>query len=165
MSETVTERRKEVPPIHRENSQELEERSSTSAAEDVFEMKSLARELADRLAGQGATANKLRVAAVADAIGISWNRALEFLSGKARRVDAWEKEYAKRRIAELRAAERRRLENEYLDWLVAAPVEHRGPVLDRLEQALRVARGVASPMALQASSVDRSGQSREAGDE
>jgi hypothetical protein len=159
-TETVTWKAKEVSLIHREKSPELEERSSMSAAEDVLEMKSLARELADRLAGQGAAANKLRVNAVATEIGVSWNRALEFLSGKARRVDAWEKENAKRRIAELKDAERRQHENQYLDWLVSAPADERGPLLDRLEQALRVARGEAGPVALQEASVDHD-QSRE----
>jgi hypothetical protein len=125
-----------------------------SAADDVYEMKTLATELADRLAGQGASANKARVAAVSREIGVGWNRALEFLSGKARRVDAWEKEHAKRRIAELRDAERRRLENEYLDWLVASAPERRGAMLDRLEQALRVARGGDSAVAVSEASED-----------
>lgn len=121
-----------------------------SAADDVFEMKSLASELADRLAGQGSA--KARIATVSKEIGVSWNRALEFLSGKARRVDAWEKEHAKRRIAELRDAARRRLENEYLDWLVASAPEHRGPMLDRLEQVLRSARGADGAVAVLPSS-------------
>jgi hypothetical protein len=132
-----------------------------SAADDVFEMKTLASELADRLAGQGA-ASKSRIATVSKEIGVSWNRALEFLSGKARRVDAWEKEHAKRRIAELRDAERRRLENDYLHWLVASAPEHRGPMLDRLELVLRNARGGASPVALHEAAEDHD-QSREWG--
>jgi sulfite reductase alpha subunit-like flavoprotein len=120
-----------------------------SAADDVFEMNSLCTELADRLAGHGATANKARVAAVSKEIGVGWNRALEFLSGKARRVDAWEKEHAKRRIAELRDAERRRLENNYLDWLQSSHPDLRGPMLDRLELVLRNVRGGDSAVEVQ----------------
>jgi hypothetical protein len=128
------------------------EHASMSAADDVYETQTLFEQLAERLAPK---------ADDKEAVGIlhkelrhrddeplfTWNRVFELLKGRARRVDAWEKEFAKRRIAEFREAERRRLENEYLDWLVAAPAEHRGPMLNRLEQALRTARGGDSPVA------------------
>lgn len=84
-----------------------------SSADDVLEMKSLANLIADFVVGKGALI-KERVGVVLDAINkdasepITANRALEFLSGKARRILAWEKEHAKRRVAELERLERER---------------------------------------------------------
>ena len=76
------------------------------SADDVIEMKGLANEIADRMVGEGAKL-AARAGAVINAIGgITENRALEFLSGKARRVDGWEKDNARRRRAALRERER-----------------------------------------------------------
>lgn len=125
-----------------------------SAADDVLEMKSLSAELADRLVGEGA-AVKQRIGAVADAIGVTANRALEFLRGKARRVDAWEKEYAQRRVQELRELEQLDRENAHLAWLHAqigrlreTGEEFHGPQVDGLEHLLRVAGGDHRPVAV-----------------
>lgn len=125
-----------------------------SAANDVAEMEPLSIELADRLVGKGAQM-KARVGAVAGAIGVSANRALEFMKGKARRVDAWEKENAKRQVAELRERERIARENAHLDWLRAEIARSRAPGTefrrvhgDGLEHLLRVARGEAGSVAV-----------------
>lgn len=74
-----------------------------SAADDVLDMRDLCAEIAAREAGNGPA--KARIAAVSRSLGIGWNRALEFLNGKARRVDAWEKDNARRRVEELRRIE------------------------------------------------------------
>lgn len=128
-----------------------------SAADDVLEMKDLSAELADRVVGKGA-AVKSRIGAVAEAIvGITENRAMEFIRGKARRVDAWEKEHAKRRVAELRCAERQQREQEHFLWLEeqigrhqASGEELRGPHIDGLQHLLRVARAAGGAVAVQA---------------
>lgn len=104
---------KEVSRKCGENSPICEERASMSAADDVLEMQGLTTEIADLLVGKGALL-KERVGAVLKEINsgatepITENRALEFMKGKARRVDAWEKENAERRVAELRRRERER---------------------------------------------------------
>lgn len=127
-----------------------------SSAEDVIEMKSLSNELADGLVG--ATAKlAARAGAVMKALGgdTTENRALEFLNGRARRVDAWEKEEAKRHVEELRNRERIARENEYLSWLGselgrlrASGEEFHGPHIDALERVLRSARGDDRPVAI-----------------
>jgi hypothetical protein len=100
----------ERPSIVTETSTKSKERSTMSAADDVLDMKDITGELADRLVGSGADI-KVRVHAVLRAINtgarqsITDNRALEFLKGKARRVDAWEKENAKRQLEQLRRSE------------------------------------------------------------
>jgi hypothetical protein len=141
----------------RENSQKRREITSMSSADDVIEMKSLANELADRLVGAGAKL-AARAGAVIQAIGggITENRALEFLSGRARRVDGWEKDNARRRLAALRNRERIERENEHLAWLECEIARHRasgeelrGPLVDGLEHVLRAARGEAGAVALQ----------------
>jgi hypothetical protein len=125
-----------------------------SSADDVSEMVTLSTELADRLAGHGA-AMKQRIGAVADAVGVTTNRALEFMKGKARRVDAWEKEHAKRRVAELRDAERRQRERAHLLWLESelgrlqsSGEEFHGAHVDGLQHFLRVVRGEAGAVAV-----------------
>lgn len=125
-----------------------------SAADDVLEMRSLANRLADMLVGAGADV-KVRVGAIVRAIGgrTTDNRAYELLIGKARRVDAWEMRNAERRIRQLEDAERQRRENEFLDWLQSSDPDLRGPVLDRLELALRVARGGDRTLALSQAAV------------
>jgi len=102
-----------------------------SSADDVLEMKLISNELADRLAGAGAKL-AARAGVVMKAIGgtTTENRALEFLRGKARRVDGWEKDNARRRRAELRTAERRQRENEHLHWIISE-LETTNPELAR----------------------------------
>lgn len=123
------------------------------AADDVFDMRELCSEIASREAPGSSV--KERVTVVSRGVGVGWNRALEFLSGRARRVDAWEKEHAKRRVAELRDAERRERESAHLLWLEselgrlrASGEEFHGPHVDGLEHFLRVARGADRPVAL-----------------
>ncbi len=52
----------------------------------------MAAEIAD-LARVGHSV-KARTSAVAQCLGVSWNRANEFLRGKARKVEAWEMDRA-----------------------------------------------------------------------
>jgi len=126
-----------------------------TAADDVLEMKSLTNELADRLVGASAKL-AARAGAVIKAIGgITENRALELLKGKARRVDGWEKDNARRRLAALRNRERIERENEHLAWLECEIARHRasgeelrGPLVDGLEHVLRAARGEAGAVAV-----------------
>lgn len=132
-----------------------------SAADDVLEMQTLSAELADRMAGRGA-AVKVRIGAVADAVGVGANRALEFIKGKARRVDAWEKENAKRQLADLRERERLARENEHLAWLEceiarhrASGSEFRGAHVDGLEHFLRVARDASGAVEVHAETEGR----------
>lgn len=127
-----------------------------SAADDVLDMRDLCAEIAAREVGNGPA--KARISAVSRSLGIGWNRALEFLNGKARRVDAWEKDNARRRLAELRERERIERENEHLRWLECEIARHRasgeelrGPLVDGLEHVLRAARGETGAVALQAS--------------
>lgn len=133
------------------------ERSSMSAEADVLEMQSLCSQIADRLAESAA--QKDRVRAVKSAVkkqndqgerveAFGWNRVLEFLCGKARRIDSWEKDLARETVAELKDAERRRRDLEHLEWLEseiarhrAAGEELRGPHIDGLLHFLRVGRG------------------------
>ncbi len=129
-----------------------------SAADDVYEMKSLTNELADRMAGIGAQL-QVRVSVVLKAINagasepITGNRAYEFLKGRAQRVDAWEKENAKRQLEELRERERIARDNAHLAWLEceiarhrAAGTEFRGAHVNGLVDLLRMARDEASPV-------------------
>ncbi len=145
-----------------------------SAADDVLEMKSLTAELADRLVGKGALL-KERAGAVLKEINfeakepISENRALELMKGKARRVDAWEKENAKRRVERLRERDERERESAHLLWLEcelgrlrASGEEFHGPQIDGLERVLRRARGGDGAMAVSATAEDHD-QSREWG--
>lgn len=127
-----------------------------SAAEDVLEMKSLSNQLADHLVGKGAKL-AARAGAVLSAIGgdLTENRALEFLKGKARRVDGWEKDNARRRLAALRERARIERENEHLAWLECEIARQRstgsgfhGPHVDGLEHFLRLARGADSAVAV-----------------
>lgn len=139
----------EISPINMEH-------ASMSAADDVLEMKLLTNDLADRLVGKGAKL-AARAGAVLKAIGgdITDNRALELLKGKARRIDGWEKDNARRRLAALRERERLERENEHLAWLECEIARHRasgeelrGPHVDGLEHLLRVARGADGAVAV-----------------
>jgi hypothetical protein len=127
-----------------------------SSADDVIEMKGLANEIADRVVGAGAKL-AARAGAVISAIGgnITENRALEFLSGRARRIDGWEKDNARRRLAALRERARIERENEHLAWLECEVARQRatgsgfhGPHVDGLEHFLRLARGGDSALAV-----------------
>ncbi len=125
-----------------------------SAADDVFEMQTLTNALADRLVGIRGR-EKQRIGAIAKAIGVSANRALEFLKGKARRVDAWEKEHARRELHALEHTERCRRETEYALWLEseigrfrASGEELDGAAVVGFERVIRDARARAGAVAL-----------------
>lgn len=93
-----------------------------SAEGDVMEMQGLCVDLAALLTSSHNQKDK--VAAVRglfrDSKGrflISWNRTLEFLQGRAHRVDSWEKDFARRELAELERLARERREHEHFNWL------------------------------------------------
>lgn len=92
-----------------------------SAEADVDEMKTLVGELAERLVPAGSV--KARVNALMGKLKLGENRVVEFLRGKARRVDSWEKDNARRVLEELREAELRRTTEQRLQWL-RSTVEH-----------------------------------------
>lgn len=97
------------------------ESSPMSPSADVVEMSDICTELADRLAD--GSREKDRVGALTFHLGFGWNRALEFLRGKARRVDSWEKDHARRILEELREAELRQQAESHVNWL-RSTVEH-----------------------------------------
>lgn len=93
-----------------------------SAEADVMEMKSLCGGIAELLTPS--RSEKDRIAAVRgvfrDRHGrflISWNRTLEFLRGKARRIDSWEKDFARRQLEDLKRMEQQRRDHAHLNWL------------------------------------------------
>ena len=95
-----------------------------SAADDVIEMQSLCDFIAGRLASS--KKDKDRTNAIYSAFNpelhrgqelISWNRCFEFLRGKARRVDGWEKDLARAKRDAIKAAERQRQTQEHIAWL------------------------------------------------
>jgi hypothetical protein len=139
---TMKQGAKEVSVITRENSRKLQERSTMySSAADVAEMQAMCVEIADKTASSAHP--KDRISAVATAIGVGWNRALEFLAGKARRIDGWEKDLARENLAELkRAEEQRRIAghvaylNRTLSYLKASDPELYGPHIDLVERGL-----------------------------
>lgn len=92
-----------------------------SAADDVMEMQGLVGFIADKLAPS--PKDKARTQAIYDALNprreelISWNRCFEFLKGKARLVQSWEKDLAREKRDAIRAAERERRAQEHVEWL------------------------------------------------
>lgn len=125
-----------------------------STATDVAEMRELCGEIADRTAESDAW--KDRTDAVAAGVKVGWNRAYEFLKGKVRQVQSWEKDNARQRVAELRRAEREQEDRAHFLWLReqidrhrASGEELRGPHVDALEHFLRSTRGEAGSVAVQ----------------
>lgn len=116
-----------------------------SAADDVAEMQSLAEYIADRLAIS--KKDKDRTKALYAAFNpeihrgdelVSWNRCFEFLKGKARIVQSWEKDLARAKRDAIKAAERQRRTHEHVAWLRSI---HEGAVasgadLDRSDLAV-----------------------------
>ena|SRR5688572_12206396 len=121
MPVTMNREAEEVSLINREKSRIRVERSSMTAEADVEEMQTLCGELAERLAPSGSV--KARVNALMGKLKLGENRVVEFLRGKARRVDSWEKDNARRVLEELREAELRRTTEQRLSWL-RSTVEH-----------------------------------------
>jgi hypothetical protein len=120
------------------------EDSMYSATADVAEMQALCREIANARAASAR--EKDRVSAVQTCLGLGWNRCLELLSGKARRVDGWEKDLARARVAAQRRQAHERKVAEHLAWLQEqidrcreGDAEFRGVHVDALQHLLRVA--------------------------
>ncbi len=94
-----------------------------SAADDVAEMQTLAGFIADKLGAS--TKNKDRTKALYDALNpnarrdelVSWNRCFEFLTGRARLVQSWEKDLAREKRKAIETAERERRNREHIEWL------------------------------------------------
>lgn len=95
-----------------------------SAADDVAEMQTLAGFIADKLAAS--TKNKDRTNALHAAFNpranrgeelISWNRCFEFLTGRARLVQSWEKDLARAKREAIETAQRERRNREHIEWL------------------------------------------------
>lgn len=105
-----------------------------SAIADVSEMQGICTEIV-RLLPVGL--QKQQVPELARKIGVTENRALEFLRAKARRVDSWEKDVARRLRDDLRRAEQRRREHEHLAWLQEQMAGMDGSGVDALQHLLR----------------------------
>lgn len=94
-----------------------------SAADDVMEMQSLVGFIADKLAIS--KKDKDRTKAIYSALNpnehrdelVTWNRCFEFLKGKARLVQSWEKDLARQHAEAIRQAERERRATEHVAWL------------------------------------------------
>lgn len=128
-----------------------------SSPADVAEMKALCLEIADKTAAS--KHEKDRIAAVQKAVGVGWNRALEFLKGRARKIDSWEKDLARENVAELRRAEEQRriaghvdFLNRQLAYLKTSDPDLYGPHIDRIE------RGLASAGVLDCAVADAAGE-------
>lgn len=124
-----------------------------SSSNDVLEMQTICGEIADRLADSAR--EKDRIGAVLRAFNyrIGWNRVLEFLRGRARRVDSWEKDHARAALADIKRAERQRRDHEHLAWLreqidraKASGEEFHGAHIDGLEHFLRLGSDPAGPV-------------------
>lgn len=124
----------EVSPVRQENSPFREEIAPMSAIADVSEMQGICAEIV-RLLPVGL--QKQQVPELARKIGVTENRALEFLRAKARRVDSWEKDVARRLRDDLRRAEQRRREHEHLTWLQEQMAGMDGGGVDALQHLLR----------------------------
>ena len=108
-----------------------------SAADDIFEMKSLCEQIAGRLSAS--SDDKDRVKAIYEALKakVSWNRSFEFLKGKARRIDSWEKDLARATLQDLKRAERDRQTLHHIAWLrsIHEGASEAGADLDRADLA------------------------------
>ena len=105
-----------------------------SAIADVSEMQGICTEIV-RLLPVGL--QKQQVPELARKIGVTENRALEFLRAKARRVDSWEKDVARRLRDDLKRAAERRREHEHLAWLQEQVAGMDGGGVDALQHLLR----------------------------
>lgn len=91
-----------------------------SAADDIFEMKGLCSQIADRLAASSDDKDRANAVVQALKARVTWNRAFEFLKGKARRIDSWEKDLARAQLQELKRIEREREALRTISWLASA---------------------------------------------
>ena len=60
---------------------------------------------------------KQKIGAIVDALRVTENRAYEFLRGKARRIDGYEKDRAREVLEQIEAENARREEAEHVEWL------------------------------------------------
>lgn len=114
-----------------------------SAADDVAEMQTLAGFIADKLGAS--TKNKDRTKALYDALNpnahrdelVSWNRCFEFLTGRARLVQSWEKDLAREKRKAIETADRERRQREHIEWLrfVHEQAAQDGADMDRADLA------------------------------
>lgn len=94
-----------------------------SAADDVVEMQSLCEFIAEKLSIS--KKDKDRTKAIYGALNpnghrdelVTWNRCYEFLKGRARIVQSWEKDLARAQRDAIRASERERRAQEHVEWL------------------------------------------------
>lgn len=135
----------EVSPVRQENSPFREEIAPMSAVADVSEMQGICSEIV-RLLPLGL--QKQQVPALAKKIGVTENRALEFLRAKARRIDSWEKDRARQIRDELKRAERRQRELEHVSWLREQVAGMGGRGGDVLQHLLRGAGDEAGAVAV-----------------
>ena len=112
------------PKTPLEHSKKDREVTPMSAADDVAEMQTLAEFIAGKLAAS--TKNKDRTNALHAAFNprinrgeelISWNRCFEFLTGRARLVQSWEKDLARAKRDAIEAEARERRNREHIEWL------------------------------------------------
>lgn len=119
--------------FEQENSHLKGEPASMSSVADVSEMQGICAAIVQILSDRDL--QKQQVPKLAKLIGVTENRALEFLRAKARRVDSWEKDIARIKLAELKREQRRQRELDHLAWLrkqVAGAGGSGGDVLQRL---------------------------------
>ena len=137
--------------------------TAMSAEADVSEMSDLCSEIAAALTRSHR--EKDRVSAVRSAMGrrpngewlFSWNRTVEFLRARARRVDSWEKDRARQVRDELKQAEERRRERDHLEWLerqIASGAAPSGGAGNGLVDLLRRARAEAGAVAVRSDNTD-----------
>lgn len=133
-----------MSPFEQENSPLKGENASMSAVADVLEMQGLCSEIVDTFDGL----QKQQIPELAKLIGVTENRALEFLRAKARRIDSWEKDRARSIRDELKRAERRQREHEHLEWLRQQVAGMGGRGGDVLQHLLRSASDEAGALAV-----------------
>lgn len=141
-----------------------------SAADDVADMQTLAGFIADKLGAS--TKNKDRTKALYDALNpnahrdelVSWNRCFEFLTGRARLVQSWEKDLAREKRKVIETAERERRNREHVEWLrfVHEQAAENGADMDRSD--LAALERVLSRVGALDSAVGSAGQSRRSTD-
>lgn len=134
-----------------------------SAADDVFEMQHLCETLAEKLTRS--LREKVRIRAIRSRVltpnntpAFGENRVLEFLRGRARRVDSWEKDLVRKELERIAEAERMAELQKHVRWLRrtteylrATDEELHGLDIDAIEQAVRVAGAEGGPLVALAS--------------
>lgn len=132
-------------------SQISRENSEMSSEADISFMENACVRIAR---AKGVHSRQEQVSAMMRALQVSANRAYEFLTGKARRVDGFEKDRAREIIARIEAEDAQARHADHLQWLKAEIERHRatgqgirGPHVDGLEHFLRMAGGDNSALA------------------